>query len=226
MSGAGQSIDSPPPLKSKNITKTQSPVTRESRAELLRHCGFVLWLTGLSASGKSTFAAQLQKRLHLRGMAAFLLDGDNLRHGLCSNLGFAPEDRSENIRRVGEVAKLMAEAGLIAICSLISPYRSDRNRVRESCERDGIPFAEVFVNTPLEVCEARDPRGLYKRARAGEIKDFTGVNAPYEIPESPELEIRTAENSMESSLAELMELAIDLADKYQRTPGTGPGYGI
>ena len=159
-------------------------------------------------------------------MAAFLLDGDNLRHGLCSNLGFAPEDRSENIRRVGEVAKLMAEAGLIAICSLISPYRADRNRVRESCERDGIPFAEVFVNTPLEVCEARDPRGLYKRARAGEIKDFTGVNAPYEIPESPELEIRTAENSMESSLAELMNLAIDLADKYQRTPGTGPGYGI
>ena len=201
-------------------------MTRESRAELLRHCGFVLWLTGLSGSGKSTYAAQLQKRLHLLGMAAFLLDGDNLRHGLCSNLGFSPEDRSENIRRVGEVAKLMAEAGLIAICSLISPYRADRDRVRESCRRDGIRFAEVYVNTPLEVCEARDPRGLYKRARAGEIKDFTGINAPYEVPESPELEIRTTESSPESSHATLMSLATDLAENYVRTPGTGPGYGI
>ncbi|MEI8313786.1 MAG: adenylyl-sulfate kinase [Verrucomicrobiota bacterium] len=213
-------------MKSDNITLTLNPVTREHRAELLRHCGFVLWLTGLSGSGKSTFAVQMQKRLHLRGMAAFILDGDNLRHGLCSNLGFTPEDRSENIRRVGEVAKLMAEAGLIAICSLISPYQADRNRVRESCRRDGIPFAEVFVNTPLEVCEARDPRGLYKRARAGEIKDFTGVNAPYESPGSPELEIRTAESSAESSLAALMDLATDLADNFSRTSVSGPGYGI
>ncbi|MFA7343749.1 MAG: adenylyl-sulfate kinase [Terrimicrobiaceae bacterium] len=213
-------------MKSKNITRSPNPVTRENRAELLRHCGFVLWFTGLSGSGKSTFAAQMQKRLHLRGMAAFILDGDNLRHGLCGNLGFAPEDRSENIRRVGEVAKLMAEAGLIAICSLISPYQADRNRVRESCRRDGIPFAEVYVNTPLEVCEARDPRGLYKRARNGEIKDFTGVNAPYEVPVSPELEIRTEETSMESSLTALMDLATDLAENYSRTPVSGPGYGI
>jgi bifunctional enzyme CysN/CysC len=201
-------------------------VTREHRAELLRHCGFVLWFTGLSGSGKSTYAIQMQKQLHLRGMAAFILDGDNLRHGLCSNLGFTPEDRAENIRRVGEVAKLMAEAGLIAICSLISPYQAERNRVRESCQKDEIPFAEVFVNTPLEVCEARDPRGLYKRARAGEIKDFTGVNAPYEAPDAPELEIRTAEMSMDSSLAELMDLATRLASEYPRLTDTGPGSGI
>jgi bifunctional enzyme CysN/CysC len=168
----------------------------------------------------------MQKQLHLRGMAAFILDGDNLRHGLCSNLGFTPEDRAENIRRVGEVAKLMAEAGLIAICSLISPYQAERNRVRESCQRDEIPFAEVFVNTPLEVCEARDPRGLYKRARAGEIKDFTGVNAPYEAPQAPELEIRTAEISMDSSLAALLELTMGLASQYPRLTDTGPGSGI
>lgn len=213
-------------MKSKNITRTVNPVTREHRAELLRHCGFVFWLTGLSGSGKSTYAVQMQKRLHLCGMAAFILDGDNLRHGLCSNLGFTPEDRAENIRRVGEVAILMAEAGLIVICSLISPYRADRDRVRESCRRDKIPFAEVFINTPIEVCEERDPRGLYKRARAGEIKDFTGVNAPYEVPEAPELEIRTWESSMDASLAALMDLATSLAREYPRQPDAGLGSGI
>ena len=211
---------------SRNLTRTTSPVTRESRAELLLHGGLILWLTGLSGSGKSTFATRLQYQLHLRGMAAVILDGDNLRHGLCSNLSFSPEDRSENIRRIGEVAKLMAEAGLIAICSLISPYRADRDRVREICRRDGIPFAEIFVNTPLAVCEERDPRGLYKRARAGEIKDFTGINAPYEAPDSPELEIRTAELSMEDCLSALMDLTTGLVRNFPRRSDCGPGFGI
>ena len=211
---------------SRNLTRTLSPVTRESRAELLLHGGSILWFTGLSGSGKSTFAARMQHLLHLRGMAAVILDGDNLRHGLCSNLGFSPEDRSENIRRIGEVAKLMAEAGLIAICSLISPYRADRDRVREICRRDGIPFAEIFVNTALAVCEARDPRGLYKRARAGEIKDFTGINAPYEAPVAPELEIRTAEVSMEDSLAALLDLTTGLVRNDPRPADRGPGFGI
>ena len=213
-------------LMRKNLTRTASPVTAESRAELLLHGGLILWLTGLSGAGKSTYAAHLQYQLHLRGMAAVVLDGDNLRHGLCSNLSFSPEDRSENVRRIGEVAKLMAEAGLIAICSLISPYRADRDRVREICRRDGIPFAEIFVNTPLAVCEERDPRGLYKRARAGEIKDFTGVNAPYEAPASPELEIRTAEGSMEDGLAALMDLTTGLVRNFPRQPDCGPGFGI
>ena len=211
---------------SKNLAWTASPVTAESRAELLLHGGLILWLTGLSGSGKSTFATRLQHQLHLRGMAAAILDGDNLRHGLCSNLSFSPEDRSENVRRTGEVAKLMAEAGLIAICSLISPYRADRARVREICRRDGILFAEIFVNTPLAVCEAHDPRGLYKRARAGEIKDFTGVNAPYEAPAAPELEIRTVECSMEDGLAALIDLTTGLVRNFPRQSDFSPGYGI
>lgn len=196
-----------PGVASDNITWTTSPVTREDRMELLGHRGAVLWLTGLSGSGKSTLATALDHQLHRRGMVSFILDGDNLRHGLCSNLKFSPQDRSENIRRAGETAKLMAEAGLVVICSLISPYRSDRDRVREICHRDGIPFAEVFINAPLQVCEARDPRGLYKKARSGEIADFTGISSPYEAPSSPELEIRTGETSMEDSLGKLLDFA-------------------
>jgi bifunctional enzyme CysN/CysC len=202
-----------PGVASDNITWTTSPVTREDRMELLGHRGAVLWLTGLSGSGKSTLATALDHQLHRRGMASFILDGDNLRHGLCSNLKFSPEDRSENIRRAGETAKLMAEAGLVVICSLISPYKADRDRVREICHRDGIPFAEVFINAPLQVCEARDPRGLYKKARSGEISDFTGISSPYEPPTTPELEIRTGETSMENSLGQLLDFADQLARK-------------
>ena len=198
-------------VTSDNITWTISPVTAEARAEHFGHRGAVIWLTGLSGSGKSTLATGLDYQLHRRGMAAFILDGDNLRHGLCGNLGFSAEDRSENIRRAGETAKLMAEAGLVVICSLISPFQADRRRVREICHRDGIPFAEVFVNAPLEVCEARDPRGLYVKARSGEIKEFTGVTSPYEPPDAPEIELRTAERSIESALGELVHFAIDLA---------------
>lgn len=198
------------PITSDNITWTISPVSPEARAEHFGHQGAVIWLTGLSGSGKSTLAVGLDQQLHQRGLASFILDGDNLRHGLCSNLGFSPEDRSENIRRAGETARLMAEAGLVVICSLISPYRADRHRVREICARDGVPFAEVFINAPLEICEERDPRGLYKKARAGEIKDFTGISSPYEPPEAPELDLRTAERSLQSSLTELFDFVIDI----------------
>ena len=217
-----------PGVQSDNLTWTMSPVNRESRADLLGHRGAVIWLTGLSGSGKSTLATGLEYQLHRKGLAAFVLDGDNLRHGLCANLKFSPEDRSENIRRAGEAAKLMAEAGLIVICSLISPYRMDRIRVREICNGDGLPFAEVFINTPLEICEARDPRGLYKRARAGEISDFTGVSSPYEAPEAPEFEILTAEKSVEDSLTSLVEFALGLVAKKD-VPWlgeTGSGSGI
>lgn len=202
---------------SSNLTWTVSPVSRASRAEQLGQRGVVLWLTGLSGSGKSTLATGLDGQLHRRGLSSYILDGDNLRHGLSSNLGFSDEDRSENIRRAGEAAKLMADAGLIVICSLISPFRADRDRVREICHRDGIPFAEVFVNAPLEVCEERDPRGLYKRARAGEVPQFTGISSPYEAPEKPELEIRTNEQDLAESLKILHHFATDFAhpDKVQ-----------
>jgi len=215
-----------PGVASDNITWTLSPVTRENRSELLGHGGAVLWFTGLSGSGKSTLATGLEYLLHRRGMASFVLDGDNLRHGLCSNLKFSPEDRSENIRRAGEVAKLMAEAGLVVICSLISPYRADRNRVREICGRDGIPFAEIFVNAPLDVCEARDPRGLYKRARAGEIADFTGVSSPYEPPLAPELEILTGETPLAASLEKVLAYAARLSQSLPDTLESGAGSGI
>lgn len=217
-----------PRVASDNITWTVSPVTREDRARLLGHRGAVIWLTGLSGSGKSTLATGLDWALHRRGVASTILDGDNLRHGLCSNLGFSPEDRSENIRRAGETAKLMAEAGLVVICSLISPFRADRQRVREICAREGVPFAEVFVNAPLDVCEARDPRGLYKRARAGEIPNFTGVASPYEPPEHPELELRTAEMSVEAALDRLLAFATELIrPSAVHVPGrVSPGEGI
>ncbi len=198
-------------VTSDNLTWTVSPVTAEDRTEHFGHRGAVIWLTGLSGSGKSTLATGLEYQLHRRSVASYILDGDNLRHGLCSNLGFSPVDRSENIRRAGETAKLMAEAGLVVICSLISPYRSDRHRAREICERDGVPFAEVFINAPLAVCEARDPRGLYKKARAGEIKEFTGLSSPYENPIDAELELRTAEKPLESSLAELFAYVLEFS---------------
>lgn len=194
-----------------NLTWTISPVTPDLRAEHFGHRGAVLWLTGLSGSGKSTLAVALDGQLHRRGISSFILDGDNLRHGLCSNLGFSPGDRSENIRRAGETARLLAEAGLVVICSLISPFRADRENVRKICLRDGIPFAEVFVNAPLEVCEERDPRGLYKKARTGEIKEFTGISSPYEPPVEPELELRTHEHSLPNTLSDLMHFAVELS---------------
>ena len=177
--------------KSTNITWHQSEIDQAAREELLKQKGCVIWFTGLSGSGKSTIANQVAVRLHQSGRITYVLDGDNIRHGLNKNLGFSPEDRQENIRRIGEVAKLFADAGLITTTAFISPYRQDRDAVRDIMLPDR--FIEVFVDCPLEVCENRDPKGLYKKARAGELKGFTGIDAPYEAPQSPELVVNTNE---------------------------------
>ncbi|MGW4090622.1 adenylyl-sulfate kinase [Nocardia sp. NPDC004750] len=175
-----------PSLPSSRVVWHSTAVERDERATR----GLTVWLTGLSGSGKSTVAVELERRLVAAGRPAFLLDGDNLRHGLNSDLGFSAADREENVRRVGEVAKLFAEAGVVAVVSLISPYRADRDRVRAAHEAAGIPFLEVFVDTPLSVCEARDPKGMYAKARAGEIHGFTGIDAPYEAPTEAEIVLR------------------------------------
>jgi adenylyl-sulfate kinase len=190
-------------ITSQNITWTRARIGREERARRFAQRGTVVWLTGLSGSGKSTMAVGLDAWLGERGRPAFILDGDNVRHGLCRDLGFSDADRVENIRRTGEVGKLMAEAGMISICALISPFAVDRQQVRESCVAAGVPFIEVFINAPLKVCEARDPRGLYRKARAGEIKGFTGIDSAYEPPPRPELELRTDLKSPGESLNEL-----------------------
>jgi adenylyl-sulfate kinase len=180
-----------PAHQSENIFWTRGKVSTEQRAQQNAHAGCVIWLTGLSASGKSTIATELERALFGLGKHAYVLDGDNIRHGLCSDLGFSPEHRKENIRRVGEVAKLFADAGTICITAFISPYRSDRDFVRAIVPPGR--FVEVFVNAPLELCAQRDPKGLYRKARAGEIKDFTGISAPYEPPANPEMELLTGQ---------------------------------
>lgn len=179
-------------------------LTAADRAEALGAFGATLWFTGLSGSGKSTVAAALEARLVGSGVHAYRLDGDNVRHGLNSNLGFSAEDRAENIRRIGEVAKLFADAGVLALTSFISPYRADRDRVRQIHAEAGLPFLEVFIDTPIEVCESRDPKGLYKKARAGEIKGFTGIDDPYEAPDEPEIHVKTAEQSIEDSVEQII----------------------
>ena len=170
-----------------NVVWHPHPVTVAAREQLHGHRGVVLWFTGLSGSGKSTVAGALEEALHQQGVSTYLLDGDNVRHGLCSDLGFSDEDRKENIRRVGEVASLMADAGLVVLTAFISPHRAERQMVRERVGQDR--FIEVFVDTPLAVCEARDPKGLYKKARAGGLRNFTGIDAVYEAPESPEIHL-------------------------------------
>jgi adenylylsulfate kinase len=188
--------------KATNIVWHQGAVTREDRTQLNGHRGCTIWLTGLSGSGKSTIAVDLEKRLLERGVRTYILDGDNVRHGLNKNLGFSPEDRTENIRRIGEVAKLFTDAGLVAITAFISPYRADRDQVRGLMPAGD--FVEVYVDCPVEVCEQRDVKGLYKKARAGEIKEFTGISAPYEAPASPELTIKTAGQSVEQSARQIV----------------------
>ncbi|MGF1656121.1 MAG: adenylyl-sulfate kinase [Verrucomicrobiales bacterium] len=190
---------------SDNITWTENKVTKEVRQDHFGHRGMVVWMTGLSGSGKSTLAVQLEAALYQKGIACFVIDGDNLRHGLCADLGFSAEDRTENIRRAGELCKLMAEAGLVVIASLISPYQADRDRVRAICSGAGVEFAEIFVDAPLALCEQRDPKQLYQRARAGEIKGFTGIDSPYEPPLKPEIILKTGEKSIEESLIILGE---------------------
>ena len=177
-------------------------VTAEQRAHLSGHSGCVIWITGLSASGKSTIATELERELFRRGKFAYLLDGDNTRHGLCSDLGFSPEDRRENIRRVGEVSRLFADAGIICITAYISPYRADREKARQLVPPG--KFIEVYVNAPLAVCEQRDPKGLYARAHTGEIKEFTGVSAPYEPPLNPELELHTDKMSVAGCVSAIL----------------------
>jgi adenylylsulfate kinase len=170
-----------------NITWHEGHVTREARGELLGQKGCTVWFTGLSGSGKSTTAFTLEHALVRMGRLAYVLDGDNVRHGLNKNLGFSAADREENIRRIGEVARLFADAGVITIASFVSPYRRDRDLVRELHARDALPFVEVYMETPIETCERRDPKGLYKKARAGELTGFTGIDDPYEAPPRPEL---------------------------------------
>jgi adenylylsulfate kinase len=188
--------------KSQNITWQVSEVMRADRAKILGHRGATLWFTGLSASGKSTIARLLEQRLYERGCLVYVLDGDNMRHGLNRDLGFSPEDRKENIRRFGEVAKLFTDAGLITLCALISPYRQDRDLVRTIVGKDD--FFEVYVYAPLQACEERDPKGLYKKARAGLVPEFTGISAPYEEPEHPEIRLDTEKKNPEQAVEELL----------------------
>jgi len=204
--------------RSENVTWHAHAVTRERRAGAsLGAAGATVWITGLPASGKSTVAAALEAALLEDGRAAYLLDGDNLRHGLNGDLDFSAADRSENVRRTGEVARLLADAGLVAIASLVSPYAADRARVRDSHDRYGLRFLEVYVSTPLEECERRDPKGLYAKARAGELPGFTGVGDPYEAPERPDLELRPAEGGVEEAAAALLTLLA----QSDRTPRPG-----
>ncbi len=195
--------------KAQNITWHPGHVTREERAALLGQRPCCLWFTGLSACGKSTIAMALEQVLIQRGYVAYVLDGDNIRHGLNKNLGFSPEDRAENIRRIGEVAKLFVDAGLIVITSFISPYREDRDKVRALMHAG--EFVEVFVDAPVEVCGARDPKGLYQKALRGEITNFTGVSpdAPYEEPLAPEIHLRTDQLPVDECVAKLLSYLED-----------------
>jgi adenylyl-sulfate kinase len=194
---------------SKNITATVSQILLARREKRNGHRGCVLWFTGLSAAGKSTIANELEAALFAHGCQTFVLDGDRVRHGLCSDLDFSENSRHENIRRVGEVAKLFADAGFVCLAAFISPYRTDRNLVRAMA---GEKFVEVYVNAPLQTCEARDPKGLYAKARANQIKNFTGVSAPYEPPVKPELELRTDQltvaEAVQKSLRHLRKMKI------------------
>jgi adenylyl-sulfate kinase len=178
------------PRSSPNVVWHQSAFSRSDRWAALGLRGATVWFTGLSGSGKSTIANELERLLVAAGQPAYVLDGDNLRHGLNADLGFGAADRDENVRRVAEVARLFADAGLVALVPLISPYRQARERARQAHDVAGLPFVEVFVDTPIEICEARDPKGLYRKARAGEITGFTGIDDPYEPPASPELVLR------------------------------------
>ena len=190
-------------MKTPNTIYHNATVTRERRNELNGHKSVVIWFTGLSGSGKSTLAHLVEEKLHNLDCRTFVLDGDNVRHGLSSNLSFSDDDRKENIRRIGEAAKLMMEAGIIAITAFISPFKKDRNLVRKLLPQGD--FIEIFCKASLEICESRDVKGLYKRARAGEIKNYTGIDSAYESPNNPELVIDTDCESLEESVAKVMD---------------------
>ena len=192
--------------KATNIVWHEGSVGRAERQQKLNQKGCTIWFTGLSGSGKSTVAVALEQVLLNNNKHAYRLDGDNVRHGLNKNLGFSAEDRAENIRRIGEVAKLFADAGIITLTSFISPYQKDRDQVRELHEQAELPFIEVHVACSLEEAEKRDPKGLYKKARAGEIKGFTGIDDPYEAPASPEMTLQSDQQSLQEELEQLMNL--------------------
>lgn len=190
--------------KSSNVVWHHATVTRERREALNGHGSVILWFTGLSGAGKSTLAHAVEERLYQMGCRTFVFDGDNVRHGLCCDLGFSTEHRIENIRRVGEMSKLFLEAGVMALTAFISPFRSDRNRVRSLVPHG--EFLEIYCKCPIEVCETRDVKGLYKRARAGEIKEFTGISSPYEEPEDPELVVDTGGATLEECTTAVIAL--------------------
>jgi adenylylsulfate kinase len=193
--------------KNTNIVWHRGTVTRQRREERNGHKGVILWFTGLSGSGKSTLAHAVEEELYQMGCHTFVFDGDNVRHGLCADLGFSGQDRSENIRRIGEMVRLFLEAGVITLTAFISPFRVDRERVRRLVPEGD--FFEIFCRCPLEVCEQRDTKGLYKRARAGEIKEYTGISSPYEPPEKPELVLDTCKSSLEDCVNKVLECLIE-----------------
>jgi adenylylsulfate kinase len=190
-----------------NIIWHHATVTRERRSQQNGHKSIVLWFTGLSGSGKSTLAHAVEEQLHQKGCSTFVLDGDNVRHGLCSDLDFSDTDRKENIRRIGEAAKLMLESGTIVLTAFISPFQEDRETVRNLMPHG--EFIEIYCKATLETCEARDVKGLYKKARAGKITNYTGIDSPYEVPQKPELEVNTDQLSIEKSVLTVMKLIIE-----------------
>lgn len=194
-------------MKATNIVQQTYKIDKAVRSKSLGQKPLIVWLTGLSGSGKSTLADRLEQALQARGVHTYLLDGDNIRHGLNSNIDFTEEGRKENIRRIGEVAKLFTDAGLVVITAFISPFRADRDRVRSIVEPG--EFVEVYVDCPLEVCESRDVKGLYAKARAGEIPHFTGISSPFEAPLQPELTVHTAEQEIEDCLNQLLEYTLN-----------------
>ncbi len=206
--------------KATNVTWQDGEVSREDRFTILRQRGATIWFTGLSGSGKSTIAVALEQALYTIGKLSYRLDGDNVRLGINKNLGFSEQDRKENIRRIGEVAKLFGDAGVISLSSFISPYKADRDEVRQLHEQAGIQFIEVFVDCSLAVAEKRDPKGLYKKARAGEIKNFTGIDDPYEAPANPEIHLHTDEMTVEQEvqivLDHLKENGLVLRQQFTR----------
>jgi adenylylsulfate kinase len=194
-------------MNSTNTVWHHATVTRERRNQQNGHKSVVLWFTGLSGSGKSTVCHEVEERLYQQGCRTFVMDGDNVRHGLCGDLGFSDEDRKENIRRIGEVSKLFIEAGTIVLTAFISPFREEREKVRGLMPHGD--FQEIYVDCPIEVCESRDVKGLYKRARSGEVKEFTGISSPYEPPEKPELTVNTDQQMLEESVESVIQLLIE-----------------
>ncbi|MBT8140328.1 MAG: adenylyl-sulfate kinase [Gammaproteobacteria bacterium] len=192
--------------KATNVHWHDGEISRDERGELLGQKGATLWFTGLSGSGKSTVMVALERALHERGKLCYRLDGDNIRLGINKNLGFSAEDRTENIRRIGEVAKLFVDTGIIVLSGFISPYRNDRDAVRALHNDDNMEFIEIYVDVPLDVAEDRDPKGLYKKARAGEIKNFTGIDDPYEAPSNPEVVLKSHELSLEQEVEALLKV--------------------